>query len=236
MNRTKIEWTDFSWNPTSGCTKISEGCLNCYAEKMSKRLKAMGTPKYRNGFDLTLHSETLKEPYSWKKSKMVFVNSMSDLFHEDVPLSFIQEVFTVMNNNPRHIFQILTKRADILERYSPFLKWSTNIWMGVTVESDLHFSRIDHLRRTGAIVKFLSCEPLLTSLKNMNLFEIDWVIVGGESGVKVRPIEKEWVIEIKDMCQSINIPFFFKQWGGTNKKKTGSLLDGISYKNIPLCV
>lgn len=233
MNKTTIEWTEITWNPTTGCTKITEGCKNCYAEKMAKRLKAMGTPKYQNGFDLTLHHDTLLEPYSWKKPKVVFVNSMSDLFHEDVPLEFIQEVFSVMNNNPKHIFQVLTKRADILDQYSPILNWSENIWMGVTVESDRHYRRVDHLRRSGAFVKFLSCEPLLTSLMEVNLFEIDWVIVGGESGPNSRPIKKEWVLELKDNCEARDIPFFFKQWGGTNKKKAGSLLDGLSYKNIP---
>ena len=194
----------------------------------------MGIPKYKNGFNLEVHSETLTEPYSWKKSKVVFVNSMSDLFHEEMPFSFIQEVFSVMNNNPQHIFQVLTKRADILEQYSPILNWSENIWMGVTVESKHHYGRINHLRNSGAFVKFLSCEPLLSTLNDINLFEIDWVIVGGESGAKSRPIKKGWVIEIRDICQSQNIPFFFKQWGGSNKKKTGSILDGVYYKNIPL--
>jgi len=236
MNKTTIEWTEITWNPTTGCTKITEGCKNCYAEKMAKRLKAMGTPKYQNGFDLTLHRDTILEPYSWKKPKVVFVNSMSDLFHEDVPLEFIQEVFSVMNNNPKHIFQVLTKRADILDQYSPILNWSENIWMGVTVESDRHYRRVDHLRRSGAFVKFLSCEPLLTSLMEVNLFEIDWVIVGGESGPNSRPIKKEWVLELKDNCEAWDIPFFFKQWGGTNKKKAGSLLDGVSFKNIPMGV
>ena len=234
MSKTKIEWTEVSWNPTTGCTKISDGCKNCYAEKMAKRLRAMGNPKYRHGFNLTIHSDTLLDPYSWKKPKVVFVNSMSDLFHEDLPLSFIQEVFMVMNNNPMHIFQILTKRADLLEHYSPLLNWSENIWMGVTVESDRHYNRVDHLRKSGAFVKFISCEPLLTSLKDFNLFEIDWVIVGGESGSKARPINKNWVIEIKDICETKDIPFFFKQWGGINKKKTGSQLDGVYYKNFPI--
>ena len=235
MNKTKIEWTEITWNPTTGCTKITEGCKNCYAEKMSKRLKAMGTPKYQHGFDLTLHRDTLLEPYSWKKPKVVFVNSMSDLFHEDVPFEFIQEVFTVMNNSPKHIFQVLTKRADILEQYSPILNWTENIWMGVTVESYRQYKRVDHLRKSGAFIKFISCEPLLSSIKEISLFEIDWVIVGGESGPNARPIMKEWVIEMKNICQSQNIPFFFKQWGGTNKKKAGSMLDGIYYKSVPLC-
>jgi len=236
MNKTTIEWTEITWNPTTGCTKITEGCKNCYAEKMANRLKAMGTPKYQHGFDLTLHRDTLLEPYSWKKPKVVFVNSMSDLFHEDVPFEFIQEVFAVMNNNPKHIFQVLTKRADILEQYSPILNWTENIWMGVTVESNRQYKRVDYLRKSGAFIKFISCEPLLSSIKDISLFEIDWVIVGGESGPNARPIKKEWVIEMKDICQSQNIPFFFKQWGGTNKKKAGSMLDGTCYKSVPLCV
>lgn len=234
MKSTKIEWTEITWNPSTGCTKISEGCKNCYAEKMAKRLKAMGTAKYQNEFELTIHADTLNEPYTWKKPQMVFVNSMSDMFHENMPLSFIKKVFGVMNDNPKHTFQVLTKRADILEKYSTLLNWSENIWMGVTVESNKHLQRVDSLRNTGACVKFLSCEPLLTSIKNINLFEIDWVIVGGESGANSRPIKKEWVVEIKDKCYSQNIPFFFKQWGGFNKKKAGSLLDGVEYKKIPV--
>lgn len=234
MNKTKIEWTEITWNPITGCTKISEGCKNCYAEKLSNRLKAMGTPKYEAGFSLSIHPETLNEPFSWKKPKVVFVNSMSDLFHEDVPLSFIQEVFGVMNNNPRHIFQVLTKRADLLEQYTSLLNWTENIWMGVTVESFRHYDRTDHLKRTGAFIKFLSCEPLLSPLTDINLFDIDWVIVGGESGPMARPIKKEWVVEIKDLCIRENVPFFFKQWGGANKKKAGCLLDGNVYKSVPV--
>jgi protein gp37 len=234
MKSTKIEWTEVTWNPSTGCTKISEGCKNCYAEKMAKRLKAMGTSKYENEFQLTIHPDTLNEPYTWKKSQIVFVNSMSDLFHEDMPLSFIKKVFNVMNNNPKHIFQVLTKRADVLEKYSALLNWTENIWMGVTVESYKHLRRVDSLRNTDACVKFLSCEPLLTPLSNLNLFEIDWVIVGGESGANSRPIKKEWIIEIKNKCESQSIPFFFKQWGGFNKKKTGCSLDGVTYKKIPV--
>jgi protein gp37 len=234
MAQTKIEWTEVSWNPSTGCTKISEGCKYCYAEKMAHRLKAMGQNKYRNDFELTIHEDSLKEPYSWRKPQIVFVNSMSDLFHQDMPLSFIKKVFAVMNDNPRHIFQVLTKRADILEKYSPLLIWSENIWMGVSIESDKYLYRADALRKTGAFIKFLSCEPLLSSISNINLFEIDWVIVGGESGSNARPVKKEWVVEIKDKCQSQNIPFFFKQWGGFNKKKAGCLLDGVEYKKIPV--
>jgi protein gp37 len=233
MAQTKIEWTEVSWNPSTGCTKISDGCLHCYAEKMAKRLKAMGQKKYCNGFKLTLHDEVLQEPYSWRKPRIAFVNSMSDLFHKDMPVSFIKKVFNVMNENPQHVFQVLTKRADILEKHSDKLTWSDNIWLGVTVENNKHYDRIKLLKNTGAKIKFLSCEPLLSSMSKINLKGIDWVIVGGESGPGARPMQKEWVIEIRDKCQKLDIPFFFKQWGGTNKKKTGSLLDGLSYKQLP---
>jgi protein gp37 len=234
MKQTKIEWTEITWNPVTGCTKISEGCKNCYAEKMAHRLKAMGISKYNAGFNLTIHPDSLFEPYNWKNPKVVFVNSMSDLFHEDIPIEFIQQVFEVMNENPQHIFQILTKRADILFRYSSVLNWSENIWMGVTIENNKHYERINQLRKTGAFIKFLSCEPLLSSIQDIDLFEIDWVITGGESGPNSRLVKKEWIIEIRDRCTEQNIPFFFKQWGGFNKKKTGCELDGIEYKNIPV--
>jgi protein gp37 len=233
MKQTKIEWTEITWNPITGCSKVSEGCKNCYAEKMAFRLKAMGVSKYNTGFSVALHPDSLNEPYNWKNSKVVFVNSMSDLFHEDIPFEFIQNVFSVMNDNPQHIFQILTKRANILEQYSSLLNWSENIWMGVTIENDKHYDRINHLRKTGAFIKFLSCEPLLSSIHDINLFEIDWVIAGGESGPNARPVKKEWIIEIRDRCIEKDIPFFFKQWGGFNKKKNGCELDGIIYKNVP---
>ncbi len=233
MAQTKIEWTEVSWNPSTGCTKISDGCLHCYAEKMAKRLKAMGQKKYCNGFKLTLHDEVLQEPYSWRKPRIAFVNSMSDLFHKDIPVSFINKVFKVMNENPQHVFQVLTKRADILEKHSDKFTWTENIWMGVTVENNKHYDRIELLKNTGAKIKFLSCEPLLSSMSKINLKGIDWVIVGGESGPGARPMQKEWVIEIRDKCQKLDIPFFFKQWGGTNKKKAGSLLDGVNYKQMP---
>jgi protein gp37 len=235
MARTKIEWTESTWNPLTGCTKVSSGCKNCYAEVMARRLQAMGQPKYKNGFKLTLHPDTLIEPYSWKKPRVVFVNSMSDLFHEDVPIKFIQDVFRVMKENPYHVFQILTKRADALLYYDRegYLEWTHNIWMGVTVEDDTVTSRIDKLRLTGAKVKFLSCEPLLTALPNLNVTGIDWVIVGGESGRNPRPMMEEWVIDIKDQCKNRRIPFYFKQWGGTNKKKNGKVLSGKIYTELP---
>lgn len=233
MAKTKIEWTQDSWNPTTGCDKISSGCLNCYAEKMSFRLQKMGSPKYADGFNLRIHSKALLEPYKWKKSRMVFVNSMSDLFHENVPFEFIEAVFKVMNENPSHIFQILTKRGYILEKYSQKLTWSKNIWMGVTVEDRSTIARIDALRNTGAYIKFLSCEPLLSDLEQIDLRSIDWVIVGGESGTNARPMSESWVQNILKQCKDADIPFFFKQWGGFNKKKNGKLLNGRTYQEMP---
>ncbi|HOS91256.1 MAG TPA: phage Gp37/Gp68 family protein [Prolixibacteraceae bacterium] len=235
MATTKIEWTESTWNPITGCTKISSGCKFCYAEIMARRLKAMGQEKYKNGFRLTLHPETLREPYLWKKPKMIFVNSMSDLFHKDVPVDYIQNIFNVIKDNPHHVFQVLTKRADILRYYDSegFLEWPHNLWMGVTVENADVIYRIDHLRNTGARVKFLSCEPLLTAIPDMNLQNIDWVIVGGESGRTPRPIKPEWVEQIKLQCQNHNTAFYFKQWGGTNKKKNGRLLNGKEYNEMP---
>jgi len=233
MAQSRIEWTEMTWNPTTGCTKISDGCKFCYAEIMSRRLKAMGQPKYRNGFKLTLHPDTLNIPYTWKKPKLVFVNSMSDLFHKDVPLDYIREVFRVMRDNPMHTFQLLTKRADILAEYSPLLEWTPNIWMGVSVENQKVIQRIDYLRSTGAFIKFLSLEPLLGPLPGLNLHDIDWVIVGGESGPKARPMKKEWVLEIRDQCKETGVKFFFKQWGGFKKKKAGRKLDGRLYNEMP---
>ena len=236
MATTKIEWTESTWNPITGCTKISSGCKYCYAEVMSRRLKAMGQEKYKNGFELTLHPEVLQEPYSWKKPKTIFVNSMSDLFHKDIPVEYIQQIFKVIKENPQHIFQALTKRADDLRYYDSegWLEWPHNLWMGVTVENNEVTHRIENLRKTGARVKFLSCEPLLSPLPEMDLKEIDWVIVGGESGRTPRPIKEEWVIDIKEQCQKANVAFYFKQWGGTNKKKTGKILEGKVYNAMPV--
>lgn len=235
MAQSSIEWTEMTWNPTTGCTKITSGCKFCYAEIMSRRLKAMGQEKYKNGFELALHPKTLEEPYTWKQPKMIFVNSMSDLFHKDVPIDYIQKIFRVMNDNSKHVFQILTKRADVLHCYDSqgLLEWSDNIWMGVTVEDNTVINRIDLLRQTKAKVKFLSCEPLLTDLPNLNLRNIDWVIVGGESGRTPRPIEKEWVLNIQEQCNAQSVAFYFKQWGGTNKKKNGRLLNGQTFSEMP---
>ena len=233
MALSKIEWTEMTWNPTTGCNKVSAGCKYCYAEVMSKRLQAMGQKKYKNGFQLTLHPETLKIPYTWNKPKIVFVNSMSDLFHKDVPFEYIQEVFRVMKENHMHTFQVLTKRADILAQYSPLLNWAPNIWMGVSVENEKVINRIDYLRSTSSFIKFLSFEPLIAPLPNLNLYNIDWIIVGGESGPKARPMKKEWVIDIHNQCKEARVKFFFKQWGGFNKKKAGRKLEGKTYDEMP---
>jgi protein gp37 len=230
---TAIEWTDSTWNPVTGCTKISSGCANCYAERLALRLQAMGNPSYKNGFSVTLHEEMLELPLKWKKPQAIFVNSMSDLFHEDIPLEFIKRIFRTMRQANWHRFQILTKRSERLRELSPQLPWAPNIWMGVTVENNNNISRIEHLKETGSAVKFLSLEPLLGPLHNLHLNGIDWVIVGGESGPRARPIEKEWVVNIKNQCQNAEVPFFFKQWGGINKKKAGRELEGRIWSETP---
>jgi len=233
MAQSSIEWTEMTWNPTTGCSKISQGCKFCYAEIMSKRLQAMGIEKYKDNFKVRTHPHELKTPYKWKKSKIVFVNSMSDLFHEDVPLSFIKEVFRVMRDNPQHVFQVLTKRAERLLELDSELKWSHNIWMGVSVEDKEVKHRISLLRKTNAKVKFLSLEPLIGPLQKLNLKKIDWVIVGGESGHTPRPMNSDWVIDIQEQCEAKDVPFFFKQWGGKNKKKAGRILNGRTYDEMP---
>ena len=233
MAQSSIEWTEMTWNPTTGCTKISQGCKFCYAEIMSKRLQAMGVVKYKDNFQVRVHPSALNVPYTWKKPKVVFVNSMSDLFHEDVPFDFIEKVFKVMRDNPQHVFQVLTKRAERLLELSPKLKWSHNIWMGVSVEDKKVENRIDFLRKTKARVKFLSLEPLIEALPDLNLVGIDWVIVGGESGHNPRPMEVDWVVDIQEQCEENEVAFFFKQWGGKNKKKNGRLLNGKIYDEMP---
>ncbi|WP_143961233.1 DUF5131 family protein [Litoribacter populi] len=234
MAKSSIEWTELTWNPTTGCSKISAGCKFCYAEIMSKRLQAMRVDKYKDGFKkVRTHDDSLATPYSWKKPKVVFVNSMSDLFHVDVPLEFIKKVFKVINDNPQHVFQVLTKRADVLLQYHQELKWTHNIWMGVSVEDERVTDRIDLLRQTGARVKFLSCEPLIGPLPDLNLSGIDWVIVGGESGHKPRPMDADWVLDIQEQCDRAGVAFFFKQWGGKNKKKAGRELNGRTYDEMP---
>ncbi len=228
-----IEWTESTWNPVTGCTKISDGCKNCYAERLTKRLKAMGQKNYRNGFKLTTQPQALELPLSWKKPKTIFVNSMSDLFHKDVPLGFIQKVFKTMAKADWHQYQVLTKRSERLREVCRELDWKPHIWMGVSVENEKVIHRVDDLRETDAHVKFLSVEPLLSSLPNLNLRGMDWVIVGGESGPKARPMKEEWVLEIKDQCEAFGVPFFFKQWGGVWKKKTGRTLLGKTWDEMP---
>ena len=233
MSKSKIEWTESTWNPVTGCNKISEGCDNCYAERMAKRLKAMGQQNYINGFEVVCHPHMLDAPLKWKKSNMVFVNSMGDVFHERVPLDFIRQVFGVMNIADQHFYQVLTKRAKRLLELSEMIKWDSHIWMGVTVENKTFKYRIDYLRKTPAKTKFLSLEPLLGSLGELNLSGIDWVIVGGESGPRARSIEADWAREVRDQCIEQNIPFFFKQWGGVQKKKNGRVLDGVTWDEMP---
>ena len=231
--QSSIEWTESTWNPVTGCTKISPGCKYCYAERMAERLQAMGQANYVNGFDLTLQPHMLELPLSWKKPQTIFVNSMSDLFHEDVPLAYIRKVFDVMARAHWHRFQVLTKRAGRLAELSPKLVWAPNIWMGVSVENDKYRGRIDDLRSTAAQTKFLSLEPLLGPLDDLNLIGIDWVIVGGESGHRARPMDPAWVTDLRDLCRRAKVPFFFKQWGGKNKKKAGRLLEGQTWDQIP---
>lgn len=228
-----IEWTDATWNPVTGCSKISPGCKFCYAERLAKRLKAMGQSNYRNGFEVTLQPHMLHLPLRWKARKRIFVNSMSDLFHCDVPLSYIQEVFGVMARAHWHEYQVLTKRSDRLLELSGRLNWRPHIWMGVSVETEEYLHRIDDLRQTGAHVKFLSLEPLLGPLACINLQDIDWVIAGGESGPGARAVNPDWVTGIRDQCVRLNVPFFFKQWGGVNKKKSGRTLEGRTWDEAP---
>ncbi len=229
-----IEWTEATWNPLTGCTKISPGCKHCYAERLAHRLQAMGRSNYVNGFKLTLHEEALSLPLHWRKPRTIFVNSMSDLFHEDVPVEFIYRVFDVMQRASWHRFQVLTKRSGRLLELSPHLPWKSHIWMGVSVENQKYTFRIDHLRKTEARIKFLSLEPLLGPLCRLNLEKIDWVIVGGESGFGARPMNRSWVTDIHDQCQKAGVPFFFKQWGGVNKKATGRKLEGQMWNEMPL--
>ena len=232
--RSNIEWTESTWNPVTGCSKVSPGCAHCYAETLTRRLKAMGQPNYVNGFQLTVHEHALELPLRWKKPSVVFVNSMSDLFHEAVPEEFILKTFEVMRRANWHRFQILTKRSGRLLEQDPILPWAQNIWMGVSVENSDYTFRIDDLRKTRAATKFLSLEPLLGPLPNLDLQGIDWVIVGGESGLRARPMNPLWVVDIRDQCRKANVPFFFKQWGGVNKKKAGRMLEGRTWDEMPL--
>ncbi|MCL4369642.1 MAG: phage Gp37/Gp68 family protein [Chloroflexi bacterium] len=231
--RSSIEWTESTWNPLTGCTKISPGCKHCYAERMARRLKAMGQPNYANGFQLTLHESALGLPLRWSKPQNVFVNSMSDLFHDGVPLEFIVQVFDVMRRAHRHRFQLLTKRSHRLSEVHASLPWPENVWMGVSVESREYSFRIDHLRSTPAAVRFLSLEPLLGPLPDLDLQGIDWVIVGGESGPGARPLDPAWAIDLRGQCQRWRVPFFFKQWGGTRRNRSGRELEGRTWDEFP---
>ena len=241
-DRSAIEWTETTWNPVTGCDQVSIGCDNCYAFSFAKRLKAMGQPKYQNdgdprtsgpGFRLTLHPDVLEEPYRWRTPRLVFVNSMSDLFHPQVPLGFIREVFGVMAETPRHTYQILTKRSQRLAAVGPELDWPRNVWMGVSVETGRYTFRIEHLRTVPAEVRFISAEPLLGPLAGMDLSGIHWLIAGGESGPGARPMEEAWVLDLRDQCAAADIPFFFKQWGGLHSKSGGRLLAGRVYDDMP---
>lgn len=236
MTTSKIEWTESTWNPVTGCTKISEGCKHCYAERMAYRLKAMGQANYRRGFSVTEHDHVLGLPLKWKKPMIVFVNSMSDLFYDKVSEEFILKVFDVMRRAYWHTFQVLTKRSSRLRKLNNRIDWPDNVWMGVTVESDKYLHRIDDLRATDAKIKFLSIEPLLGQMDGLNLNGIDWVIVGGESGPGARTMDKNWVRNIRDICLHKSVPFFFKQWGGVNKKKSGRLLDRKMWEQQPQLV
>ena len=242
MAKSSIEWTEVTWNPVTGCDRVSAGCDNCYALTLSKRLKAMGAEKYQNdgnpvtsgrGFGITTHPGSLRQPYSWKKPVTVFVNSMSDLFHAQVPIGFVKDVFDVMADTPQHTYQILTKRSLRLARLADKLDWPTNVWMGVSVEEPKVLNRIDHLREVPSAVRFLSCEPLIAGLPGMDLSGIDWVIAGGESGHHARPVEERWVDDIREQCEEAAVPFFFKQWGGRTPKHGGRELAGRTWSQMP---
>ena len=237
-----IEWTEATWNPTTGCDRLSAGCDHCYALTLAKRLKAMGAPKYQNdgdprtsgpGFGVTIHPDALRIPYGWREPRVVFVNSMSDLFHARVPVSFVREVFSVMADTPRHTYQVLTKRSRRLVRLADRLDWPPNVWLGVSVEDAAQLQRIDHLRDVPAAVRFLSCEPLLGPLHGLDLTGIGWVIAGGESGPGCRPLDRTWVTDIRDACTAAGVPFFFKQWGGRTPKAGGRELDGVLWDKMP---
>ncbi len=231
--RSNIEWTNMTWNPVTGCTKVSTGCKHCYAESMAKRLKAMGSPRYENGFRVTLHEDLIDLPKSWKKSRLVFVNSMSDLFHEKVPQGFIQQVFETMAECPQHQFQVLTKRPERLLEIADDLQWPGNIWMGVSVENQRYAYRSSLLREVPAAVRFLSVEPLVGRIQSLPLDDIHWVIVGGESGPRARPVKPEWIEEIYGQCRESAVPFFFKQWGGVQKHRNGRTLFGRTFDEMP---
>ena len=231
--KSNIEWTEMTWNPVTGCTKISQGCKHCYAERMAKRLTAMGSDRYRNGFEVTLHPDLVDVPRGWRQPRVVFVNSMSDLFHHDIPLAYIQRVFATMRDCPHHTFQVLTKRSERLAEFAPYLPWPKNVWMGVSVEDARVVRRVADLQSTPAAVRFLSLEPLIGPLDDLPLDGIHWAIVGGESGPKARPMQKRWVSSLLRQCRTAKVPFFFKQWGGVRKDLTGRALNGRIYDEMP---
>jgi len=233
-NKSNIEWTEMTWNPVTGCTKVSQGCKHCYAERMAKRLTAMGAERYRNGFSVTLHPDLVDIPRGWRLPRVVFVNSMSDLFHDDIPLAYIQRVFATMRDCPRHTFQVLTKRSERLAELARHLPWPENVWIGVSVEDARVLHRVADLQLVQAKVRFLSLEPLIGPLESLPLDGIHWVIVGGESGPHARPMRKEWVKDIFRQCRAAKVPFFFKQWGGTRKDLTGRELNGRTYSEMPV--
>lgn len=234
--RSHIQWTDATWNPVTGCTKVSPGCKYCYAERLSVRLRAMGNRRYQSGFTLTLHPDQITLPLKWRQPRRIFVNSMSDLFHEDIPEAFIRSVFDVMVQADWHIFQILTKRSTRLASVARHLPWPPNVWQGVSVENTRYVSRIDHLKQVPAAVRFLSLEPLLGPLPDLSLTGIHWVIVGGESGPIHRQIDPSWVRDIRDQCLVASVAFFFKQWGGRTPGAGGRLLDGRTWDEMPALV
>ena len=231
--KTKIEWTECSWNPITGCTKISDGCAHCYAATLTRRLVAMHNPRYKNGFNVTVHEDLIELPKKWKTPRKIFVNSMSDIFHESVPDDIILRIFATMNACPQHIFQVLTKRPERLAQLNDRINWTPNIWMGVTIENNKYLYRADLLRKCNAKLRFISAEPLIGEINDINLEQIDWLIVGGESGSQARPMDASWVRALRDKAQTEKVAFFFKQWGGTVKKKNGRVLDGQTYDEYP---
>jgi len=232
-DRSKIEWTQATWNPVTGCTKVSEGCRHCYAERLAFRLQRMGNPKYHHGFDVTLHPDSLRVPVGWTTPRTIFVNSMSDLFHEDVPFKFIEDVVQTMRSTPQHRYQVLTKRADRLLEVSQRIQWPDNVWIGVSVESRAVTCRVEALRQVKSAVRFVSFEPLLEDLRDLNLDGVDWAIVGGESGPGARTMNADWVRRIRDECTRTGTAFFFKQWGGIRKNAAGRILDGETWDQMP---
>lgn len=228
-----IEWTGVTWNPVTGCTKVSPGCAHCYAERLAARLRRMGAAKYARGFEVALHRDALDDPLRWARPRLVFVNSMSDLFHADVPDAFLEAVFRTMNAASRHTFQVLTKRPERAAALGGKLRWTSNVWLGASVESEPWLRRLEPLRATPAAVKFLSLEPLLGPLPSLDLAGIDWVIAGGESGPGARPMQPDWVRGIRDRCARDGVPFFFKQWGGTQRQRAGRTLDGRTWDELP---